>query len=78
MGYTAKVFLRRPYVNLTIDVGQKHLPERPIVGELISFEHQGKTENGIVEEIAGGAALGVIWDHGRQCGRHRGPAPDKR
>lgn len=53
MSYRARVYLQPPHAKSAIDLGEKDLSALPVVGDHISFEHQGKVESGRVDHVEG-------------------------
>jgi hypothetical protein len=53
MRYRARVYLQPPHAKSAIDLGEKDLSALPVVGDHISFEHQGKVESGRVDHVEG-------------------------
>ena len=51
MGYKVHVYMRQPPSQVPIDVGEAELSLRPALLQQVSFQHQGKVEVGLVEQI---------------------------
>ncbi len=51
MGYKVHVYMRQPPSHVPIDVGEAELSLRPALLQQVSFQHQGKVEVGLVEQI---------------------------
>ena len=51
MGYKVHIYMRQPPNPMPIDVGEAELSVPPAVLQQVSFQHQGKVEVGLVEQI---------------------------
>ncbi len=51
MGYKVHVYMQQPPSRVAVDVGEAELRLRPALIQQVSFEHQGKAETGLIEEI---------------------------
>jgi hypothetical protein len=51
MSYKVHVYVRQPPSHVPVDVGEAELSLPPVVLQQVSFQHQGKVETGLIEQI---------------------------